>query len=123
MTCSDMTVLTCPPPSCVILPCFLYVQDGRTPVLLAALKGHNSIIELLVDQYHCSLTDVNKVSALDVLQCSHAPLCLVGLMLVPTSLESLFFLFLSLQLMYTYLHMLNPKYCTPSHSPLCMLYM
>ena len=91
--CSDMTVLTCPPPSCIILPCFLYVQTGMTPVLLAAFRGHTSIIELLVDQYHCSLTDVNNVSALDVLQCSHAPLCLVGLMLVPTSLESLFFLF------------------------------
>ena len=66
-----------------------------TPVLRAAFNGHNSIIELLVDQYHCSLTDVNNVSALDVLQCSHAPLCLVGLMLVPTPLESLFFLLTS----------------------------
>ena len=64
-----------------------------TPVLRAAFNGHNSIIELLVDQYHCSLTDVNNVSALDVLQCSHAPLCLVGLMLVPAPLESSFFLF------------------------------
>ena len=62
-----------------------------TPVLLAAFSGHPSIIELLVDQYHCSLTDVDNVSALDVLQCSHAPLCLVELMLVPTPLESLFF--------------------------------
>ena len=61
-----------------------------TPVLRAAFNGHTSIIELLVNQYHCSLRDVNNVSALDVLQCSHAPLCLVGLMLVPTSLESLF---------------------------------
>ena len=62
-----------------------------TPVLRAAFNGHNSIIELLVDQYHCSLTDVDNVSALDVLQCSHAPLCLVGLRHVPTSLEGLFF--------------------------------
>ena len=84
MTCSDMTVLTCPPPSCIILLCFLYVQDGATPVLRAAFKGHNPIIELLVDHYHCSLTDIDNVSALDVLQCSHAPLCLVRLMLVPT---------------------------------------
>ena len=53
-----------------------------TPVLRAALNGHTSIIELLVDQYHCSLTDFDNVSALDVLQCSHAPLCLVRLMLV-----------------------------------------
>ena len=66
-----------------------------TPVLRAAFSGHTSIIELLVDQYHCSLTDVNNVSALDVLQCSHAPLCLVGLMLDPTSLESLLFLLTS----------------------------
>ena len=83
-----------------------------TPVLVAALKGHTSIIELLVDQYHCSLTDVNNVSALDVLQSSHAPLWLVELMLVPTSLESLFFLFTSTP---TYLHMLIPKYCSPCH--------
>ena len=62
-------------------------------MLRAALGGHNSIIELLVDQYHCSLTDTDNVSALDVLQCSHAPLCLVGLMLVPIPLENLFFLF------------------------------
>ena len=62
-----------------------------TPVLRAAFNGQNSIIELLVDQYHCSLTDVDNVSALDVLQCSHAPLRLVGLMLVPTPLESLFY--------------------------------
>ena len=55
-----------------------------TSVLRAAFNGHNSIIELLVDQYHCSLTDIDNVSALDVLQCSHAPLCLVQLMLVPT---------------------------------------
>ena len=75
MTCSDMTVLTCLPPFCSILPCFLYAQDGTTPVLGAAFKGHTSIIELLVDQYHCSLTDVDNVSALEVLQCSHAPLC------------------------------------------------
>ena len=79
----------------MILPCFLYVQHGMTPVLRAALEGHTSIIELLVDQYHCSLTDVDNVSALDVLQCSHAPLRLVGLILVPTSLESSFFLFTS----------------------------
>ena len=91
-----------------------------TPVLRAAFKGHTSIIELLVDQYHCSLTDINNVSALDVLQCSHAPLCLVGLMLVVTTLESSFFLFTSAP---TYLHMLNSKYCSPCHSPLCMLYM
>ena len=31
-------------------------------MFLAALTGHTSIIELLVDQYHCSLTDVNNVS-------------------------------------------------------------
>ena len=66
-----------------------------TPVLLAAFSGHTSIIELLVDQYHCSLTDVNNVSALDVLQCSHTPLCLVGLMFVPAPLENLFFLLTS----------------------------
>ena len=68
---------------------YIYEQYGMTPVLVAALNGCTSIIELLVDQYHCSLTDVSNVSALDVLQCSHEPLCLVGPMLVPTLLEEL----------------------------------
>ena len=66
LTCSDITVLTPPPPpSCIILLCFLYVQYGTTPVLLAAFNGHTSIVDLLVDQYHCSLTDMDNVSALD----------------------------------------------------------
>ena len=110
MTCSDIAVLTCPPPSCIILLCFLYVQNGMTPVLRAAYSGHNSIIDLLVEQYHCALTDVDSVSALDVLQCSHAPLCLVGLMLVPTTLDSLFSLSTSCLLQLQH----NHTRCTPN---------
>ena len=70
-TCSDMTVSLLALPLLVLSYRVSYVQYGLTPVLRAAFNGHPSIIELLVDQYHCSLTDVDNVSALDVLQCSH----------------------------------------------------
>ena len=75
VTCSDITVLIYPPLSCIILPCYLHVQDGLTPVLRAAYEGHTPVIDLLVKSYQCSLTEVDMVSALDVLQCSHELLC------------------------------------------------
>ena len=53
--------------SCLLL-CFL--KAGMTPVMLAALKGHTDVVDMLVHKYNCSLTDVtNKVSAFDVLCC------------------------------------------------------
>ena len=41
-----------------------------TPVMLAAYKGHTGVVDMLVDQYNCPLTDINKVSAFDVLALS-----------------------------------------------------
>ena len=38
-----------------------------TPVMLAAYKGHTGVVDMLVDQYNTPLTDVNKVSAFEVL--------------------------------------------------------
>ena len=38
-----------------------------SPVMLAAGKGHTDIVDMLVDQYNCPLTDMKKVSAFDVL--------------------------------------------------------
>ena len=35
--------------SCIISPCFLYAQDGETPVLQAASNEHTSVIDLLVE--------------------------------------------------------------------------
>ena len=38
-------------------------------MILAAYKGHTDVVDMLVDQYNCPLTDVNNVSAFDVLAC------------------------------------------------------
>ena len=37
--------------------------------MLAAGKGHTGVVDLLVHKYNCSLTEVTKVSAFDVLGC------------------------------------------------------
>ena len=53
--------------SCFML-CFL--KMARTPVMLAALKGHTGVVHMLVHKYNCSLSDVtNEVSAFGVLCC------------------------------------------------------
>ncbi len=52
--------------SCSLL-CFL--KFAMTPVMLAAYKGRAGVVDLLVDKYKCSLTDVNIVSVFDVLGC------------------------------------------------------
>ena len=52
--------------SCLLI---CYLQDGSTPVMQAAGKGHTGVVDLLVHKYNCSLTEVNKVSAFDVLGC------------------------------------------------------
>ena len=36
-------------------------------MMLAAGKGHTGVVDLLVHKYNCSLTEVEKVSAFDVL--------------------------------------------------------
>ncbi len=38
-------------------------------MMLAAAKGHTGVVDLLVHKYNCSLTEVDKVSAFDVLGC------------------------------------------------------
>ena len=52
--------------SCLLM---CYLQQGVTPVMLAAGKGHTGVVDLLVHKYNCSLTEVNKVSAFVVLGC------------------------------------------------------
>ena len=53
--------------SCLLL-CFL--KTARTPVMVAALKGHTDVVDMLAHKYNCSLSDVtNEVSAFDVLCC------------------------------------------------------
>ena len=48
-----------------------------TPVMLAAGKGHTGIVDLLVHKYKCSLAEVDKVSAFDVLGCQSLYICTV----------------------------------------------
>ena len=38
-------------------------------MMLAAFKGHTGVVDLLVRKYNCSLTEVDTVSAFDVLGC------------------------------------------------------
>lgn len=52
------------PCSC-LLPCFL--QWGFTLVLQAAYQGHTNVVDLLVEQYDCPLTDVTDVSVCNAL--------------------------------------------------------
>ena len=52
--------------SCLLM---CYLQQGATPVMLAAGKGHTGVVELLVHKYNCSLAEVDTVSAFDVLGC------------------------------------------------------
>ena len=44
------------------LPCFL--QWGKTPLLMAAYCGRNAFIDVLVEWYHSSATDEDKVRQL-----------------------------------------------------------
>ena len=46
-----------------------YLQQGVTPVMLAAGEGHTDIVDLLIHKYKCSLTEVTKVGAFDILGC------------------------------------------------------
>ena len=38
-------------------------------MMLAASKGHTGVVDLLVHKYNCSLTEVDTVSAFDVMSC------------------------------------------------------
>ena len=52
--------------SCLLM---CYLQQGVTPVMVAAGNGHTGVVDLLVHKYNCSLTEVTTVSAFDVLGC------------------------------------------------------
>ena len=40
---------------------FFLLQDGLTPVALAFGHGHSELVDVLVKQYGCSISDVEKV--------------------------------------------------------------
>ena len=42
--------------------CLHSLQAGQTPVLLASINGHSDLVDVLVRQYGCSMSD-EEVSA------------------------------------------------------------
>ena len=46
----------------LLLSMLCFLQGGRTPLLMAAFCGRNAFIDVLMDKYHCSVTDVDNVS-------------------------------------------------------------
>ena len=72
--CDAVVCLSLISSTCKFLPCILvcFLQRGLTPVMLAVAKGHTDVVDMLVHKYNCSLTEVTKVSAFDVLRC-HSP--------------------------------------------------
>ena len=42
--------------------CFHSLQNGETPVVLASINGHSDLVDVLVEQYGCSMRD-EEVSA------------------------------------------------------------
>ena len=66
---NDLWVFTLRSTSTLYLSLPYFLQQGETPVMLAAGKGHTGVVDLLVHKDNCSLTEVGKVSAFDVLGC------------------------------------------------------
>ena len=46
----------------LLLSLLCFLQWGKTPLLRAACHGRNALIDVLVEKYHSSLVDVDKVS-------------------------------------------------------------
>ena len=56
--CSDLSLH----PSISHCKCLHSLQEGQTPVVLASLSGHFDLVDVLVEQYGCSMSD-EEVSA------------------------------------------------------------
>ena len=80
LRCGCLFSLYFPSLSCLLM---CYLQQGATPVMLAAGKGHTGVVDLLVHKYNCSLTEVTTVSVFNVLGCqsSVGVSCLVSVSL------------------------------------------
>ena len=58
--CSDQSSMHSPPsPTCT---CLHSLQEGLTPVLVAFNEGHSDLVDVLVGQYGCSMSE-EEVSA------------------------------------------------------------
>ena len=51
--CSDLSLH----PSISHCKCLHSLQEGRTPVVLASINGHSDLVDVLVEQYGCSMSD------------------------------------------------------------------
>ena len=56
--CSDLSLH----PSISHCKCLHSLQEGQTPVVLASINGHFDLVDVLVEQYGCSMSD-EEVSA------------------------------------------------------------
>ena len=56
--CSDLSLH----PSISHCLCLHSLQDGQTPVVVASINGHSDLVDVLVGQYGCSMSD-EEVSA------------------------------------------------------------
>ena len=50
---------------------FFLLQDGLTPVALASRNGHSDLVDLLVKQYGCSISDVEVRHVTYDMTCYH----------------------------------------------------
>ena len=50
-------------PSISHCKCLHSLQEGQTPVVVASINGHSDLVDVLVGQYGCSMSD-EEVSAL-----------------------------------------------------------
>ena len=56
--CSDLSLH----PSISHCKCLHSLQEGQTPVVLASINGHFDLVDVLVEQYGCFMSD-EEVSA------------------------------------------------------------
>ena len=56
--CSDLSLH----PSISHCKCLHSLQEGQTTVVLASINGHSDLVDVLVEQYGCSMSD-EEVSA------------------------------------------------------------
>ena len=62
MTCGDMLSAHSLSLFPLVLSLLCFLQGGYTPVLIAAYTGNHNVIDVLVERYKCSLSEVTNVS-------------------------------------------------------------
>ena len=65
MTCGDMFSAHSLSLFPLLLSLLCFLQWGFTPVLRAAYHGNHNVIDVLVERYNCSLSEVTNVSGVE----------------------------------------------------------